>query len=263
MRVNLNLLLLLSVVVLMSSCVSKKKWTQLLSDKASTDQMLETSKNKVKDLEGKVASLENAQADLQSKYDSEAERAAKLAGEVSQFKTDLESSQASAGEAMSKLKLSEGELAQLQQSVRAAVSGGGFDTSPRNGRLYVNVGETILFNSGSVRVKRSYNPTLESVAAVLKGNPSLQLIIEGHADNTPVKEGVAYSDNWDVSLARSKSVVRKLVRMGVPEAQLLATGRGEHVPVAFDNSADARKMNRRVDFIVMPNLSSLMSASRP
>jgi len=263
MRVNLNLLLLLSVVVLMSSCVSKKKWTQLLSDKASTDQMLETSKNKVKDLEGKVANLENAQADLQSKYDSEAERAAKLAGEVSQFKTDLESSQASAGEAMSKLKLSEGELAQLQQSVRAAVSGGGFDTSPRNGRLYVNVGETILFNSGSVRVKRSYNPTLESVAAVLKGNPSLQLIIEGHTDNTPVKAGVAYADNWDVSLARAKSVVNKLVKMGVPEAQLLATGRGEHVPVAFDNSAEAKKMNRRVDFIVMPNLSSLMSASRP
>jgi len=255
--------MLLSIVVLMSSCVSKKKWTQLLSDKASVDSMLEAEKNKVKELEGKITGLEGAQADLQSKYDSEAERAERLAGEVSQFKMDLESSQSTAADAMSKLKLNEGQLAELQTKVRAAVSGGGFDLSPRDGRLYVNAGETILFNSGSVRVKRSYNPTLESVANVLKGNPSLRLIIEGHADNTPVKAGVAYADNWDVSLARSKAVVKKLIRMGVPESQLLPTGRGEHVPVAADDSAEARKMNRRVDFIVMPNLSSLMSASRP
>jgi len=252
--------MLLSIVVLMSSCVSKKKWTQLLSDKASVDSMLEAEKNKVKDLEGKITSLEGAQADLQSKYDSET---ARLEGENSKFKMDLESSQSTAAEAMSKLKLNESQLADLQAKVGSAVSGGGFDLSPKDGRLYVNVGETILFNSGSVRVKRAYDPTLESVANVLKGNPSLRLIIEGHADNTPVKAGVAYADNWDVSLARSKAVVKKLLRMGVSEMQLLPTGRGEHVPVASDDSAESRKMNRRVDFIVMPNLSSLMSASRP
>lgn len=263
MKVNFNLLMLLSIVLLMSSCVSKKKWTQLLSDKASVDSMLETEKNKVKDLEGKVAGLENDQADLQSKYDSEAERAERLAGEVSQFKMDLESSQSAATDAMSKLKLNEGQLADLQAKVGAAMSGGGFDLSPRDGRLYVSAGETILFNSGSVRVKRSYNPTLESIANVLKGNPSIRLIIEGHTDDVPVKAGVGYSDNWDVSLARSKAVVKKLIRLGVPQNQLLPTGRGEYVPVAADNSAESRKMNRRVDFIVMPNLSSLMSASRP
>lgn len=263
MKVNFNLLMLLSIVVLMSSCVSKKKWTQLLSDKASVDSMLEAEKNKVKDMEGKIATLESDQADLQSKYDSEAERAARLASEASQFKMDLESSQTTATEAMSKLKLSEGQLADLQAKVGAAVSGGGFDLSPRDGRLYVNVSEPILFNSGSVRVKRSYNPMLENVANVLKGNPSLRLIIEGHSDNVPVKAGVAYADNWDVSIARSKAVVKKLIRLGVPENQLLPTGRGEYVPVASDDSAESRKMNRRVDFIVMPNLSSLMSASRP
>ena len=260
MRVNLNLVMLLSIVVLLSSCVSKKKWNQLLSDKAATDQMLEAEKAKNKELEGKVAGLETAQADLQSKYDAET---ARLANEISQFKSDLESSQATAGEAMAKLKLSEEQLAELKTSVRSAVSGGGFDLSPRDGRLYVTMADPILFNSGSVRVKRAYNSSLDSLANVLKGNPSLRLIIEGHADNIPVKEGVAYADNWDVSLARAKAVVKKLVRMGVSENQLLPTGRGEHVPVATDNSAEARKMNRRVDFIVMPNLSELISAAKP
>lgn len=260
MRLNLNLLMLLSIVVLMSSCVSKKKWTQLLSEKESADQMLAAEKAKTAELEGKVAGLESDQAALQSKYDTET---ARLANEVSQFKTDLESSQATATEAMSKLKLSETDLATLQTNVRSAVSGGGFDLSPRDGRLFVTMAEPILFNSGSVRVKRSYNPTLESVAAVLKGNPSLRLIIEGHSDNVPVKAGVAYSDNWDVSLARAKSVVKKLTRMGVSPSQLLPTGRGEYNPLSSDNSAESRKMNRRVDFIVMPDLTTLVSAARP
>lgn len=258
MRVKSNVLLLLSFIVLMSSCVSKKKWTQLLSDKEMTDQMLADEKGKVKDLEGKVANLETAQADLQSKYEEETTR---LAGEINQVKNDLETSSATAGEAMSKLKLSEGELQQLKTNVSAAVSGGGFDLAPREGRLYVTTPQSILFNSGSVRVKRDYNPTMESIANILKGNPSLHLIIEGHSDNVPVKAGVAYADNWDVSLARAKSVVKKLIKMGVQESQLLPTGRGEYLPVAGDNSAESRKMNRRVDFIVMPNLASLLSAS--
>ena len=256
MRLNLNLLMLLSIVVLMSSCVSKKKWTQLLSEKESADQMLAAEKAKTSELEGKVAGLESDQAALQ-------EETARLANEVSTFKTDLESSQASAAEAMSKLKLSESDLASLKTKVQSAVSGGGFDLTPKNGRLFVSMAEPILFNSGSVRVKRDYNPSLESMAAVLNGNPALRLIIEGHSDNVPVKAGVAYSDNWDVSLARAKSVVKKLVKMGVSPNQLLPTGRGEFDPVTSDDSADSRKMNRRVDFIVMPDLSTLISAARP
>jgi len=64
-------------------------------------------------------------------------------------------------------------------------------------------------------------------------------------------------------LARAKSVVKKLTRMGVSPAQLLPTGRGEYDPLSADNSAASRKMNRRVDFIVMPDMSSLISAARP
>lgn len=254
MRLNLNLFMLLSIVVLMSSCVSKKKWTQLLSEKETADQMLAAEKAKTAELEGKVAGLEADQAALK-------EETARLANEVSQFKTDLESSQASAAEAMSKLKLSESELASLKTNVQSAVSGGGFDLSPKDGRLFVTMAEPILFNSGSVRVKRDYNATLESMANVLKGNPSLRLIIEGHTDDVPVKAGVAYADNWDVSLSRAKSVVNKLTKMGVSPNQLLPTGRGEYDPLSAETTAESRKMNRRVDFIVMPDLSTLISAA--
>ena len=257
MRANLNLfILLLAVVVALPSCVSKKKWTDLLSDKEATDKMLDAEKKKNQELEAKVASLESAQADLESKN-------SQMAEEMNKFKMDLETSQATASQAMSKLKLTEGELQELKAKVSTAVSGGGFDLTPKNGRLYVTMEEPILFGSSSVRIKRMYTPTLEKIAEVLKGDPSLRLIIEGHADNVPVKAGVAYSDNWDVSLARAKAVVNKLTKMGVSPNQLLPTGRGEYDPHSADNTAEARTLNRRVDFIVMPDLEELISASKP
>jgi len=263
MRANFNMfILLLAVVVMLPSCVSKKKWTELMTNKTTVDQLLDDERKKSKMLEGQLADLNAAKDDLQSKYDSEAERAAKLAGEVDKFKMDLETSQATAADAMEKLKLSAGEMSALKAKVGSAISGGGFALSPRSGRLYVGM-EPILFNSGSTRVKRQYNPTLESVANILKGNPSLRLIVEGHADNVPVKAGVAYADNWDVSLARAKSTVQKLIKLGVSATQLLPTGRGDHVPYIADDSAEARKANRRVDFIVMPDVSSLMTVSKP
>ena len=263
MRANLNMfILLLAVVVMLPSCVSKKKWTELMTNKTTVDKLLDDERKKAKMLEGELADLKTAQADLQSKYETEAERATRLAGEVDKFKMDLETSQATAADVMEKLKLSDGEMAALKAKVGSAISGGGFALSPRSGRLYVGM-EPVLFNSGSTRVKREYTPTLESIANILKNNPSLRLIVEGHADNVPVKTGVAYADNWDVSLARAKATTKKLLKLGVAPNQLLPTGRGDNVPYIADDSAEARKANRRVDFIVMPDLSSLMTVSKP
>ena len=263
MRANLNMfILLLAVVVMLPSCVSKKKWTELMTNKTTVDQLLDDERKKSKMLEGQLAEMTTAQADLQSKYETVEERATRLAGEVDKFKMDLETSQASAADVMEKLKLNEGEMSALKAKVGSAISGGGFALSPRSGRLYVGM-EPILFGSGSVRVKREYNPTLENVANILKNNPSLRLIVEGHTDNVPVKAGVAYADNWDVSLARAKSTTKKLIKLGVAPNQLLPTGRADNVPYMSDDTAEARKANRRVDFIVMPDMTSLMTVSKP
>ena len=140
MRANFNMfILLLAVVVMLPSCVSKKKWTELMTNKTTVDQLLDEERKKSKMLEGELADLKSAQADLQSKYETEAERATRLAGEVDKFKMDLETSQATAADAMEKLKLNEGEMSALKAKVASAISGGGFALSPRGGGLYVGM----------------------------------------------------------------------------------------------------------------------------
>ena len=69
--------------------------------------------------------------------------------------------------------------------------------------------------------------------------------------------GAAYRDNWELSLARAMSVVRRLLRDGVSEEQLSAVGKGEFMPANNENSSDARAQNRRVEIVVTPKLGEI------
>lgn len=71
------------------------------------------------------------------------------------------------------------------------------------------------------------------------------LQVDGHTDDVPVS-GV-YRDNWQLSTERALSVVRYLIRQGVPADKLAATGYGEFQPIAQGTSADARSRNRRIE----------------
>ena len=73
-----------------------------------------------------------------------------------------------------------------------------------------------------------------------------------------MKEGVGF-DNWDLSVRRSMTVVRTLIREGVAPEQITAAGSGEFSPVVSDDasSTEAREKNRRTEFIIVPNLSEL------
>jgi len=95
------------------------------------------------------------------------------------------------------------------------------------------------------------------LANMLKGNPSVALIIEGHTDDKQILDGKAYKDNWDLSVARATEVIRALINMGVNPDQLIASGRGENMPVADNETADGRALNRRTEAILVPNIGKL------
>ena len=77
-------------------------------------------------------------------------------------------------------------------------------------------------------------------------------MVEGHTDNVPYHEGVL-ADNWDLSVKRATSVVRILQgEYGIPPAHMTAAGRGEHIPVAVNETEEGRALNRRTRIIILP-----------
>jgi chemotaxis protein MotB len=98
---------------------------------------------------------------------------------------------------------------------------------------------------------------LGKLAQVLNKQTEIDVYIEGHTDNVPIKTAV-YQDNWDLSVIRATSVVRILTETyGVAPMQIQPCGRGEFKPVATNETAEGRAKNRRTEIIMAPRLDKL------
>jgi chemotaxis protein MotB len=128
----------------------------------------------------------------------------------------------------------------------------------RDGKVYLSLSNKLLFKSGSIDVESKGQDAIRILGEVLVKNPEIDVMVEGHTDNVPIKTA-QYRDNWDLSVARATTIVRLLTtNFKVPPTRLTAAGRGEFVPKASNDSADGRAMNRRTEIILTPNLEKIL-----
>ena len=86
--------------------------------------------------------------------------------------------------------------------------------------------------------------------------PDQPIGIEGHTDNQPIAKS-GWKDNWELSLARARSVLTTLVAHGVAPNRIAATGYGEYRPISSNDTAKGRAKNRRVEIVVWPQGTSM------
>ena len=96
---------------------------------------------------------------------------------------------------------------------------------------------------------------LMEVAVILRQFPDRRFMVAGHSDNQPVKE--TYKDNWELSMARALVVTRFLVEAKMNAKNIVAAGYGEHDPIAKNATPEGRRENRRIEIILLPDLSEL------
>ena len=129
----------------------------------------------------------------------------------------------------------------------------------KNGKVYVSMSDKLLFKSGSATVEAKGVSALKVLADVLNKNTDIDILIEGHTDSIPIKTAL-YNDNWDLSVARSTSIVRTLTTdYKVPPTRLTASGKGEFSPRSKNSTPEGRASNRRTEIILSPKLDEIMS----
>jgi len=117
--------------------------------------------------------------------------------------------------------------------------------------------DKLLFKSGSASVESKGKEAIETLASVLQKNPDIDILIEGHTDNVPIKTA-NYKDNWDLSAARAIAIVRLLEAKNIDQKKLTAAGRGEFLPRASNETTEGKALNRRTEIILSPKLDELM-----
>jgi len=124
--------------------------------------------------------------------------------------------------------------------------------------LVITVVGDLLFDSGKAKIRTEAYPLLNKVSAILKDNMAqFNVGIEGHTDNIPIKHS-GWKTNWELSTSRALSVLHYLVKdQGIAPERLSAIGYGEYRPVASNETKDGRKQNRRVEIVILPNVTKV------
>jgi chemotaxis protein MotB len=131
------------------------------------------------------------------------------------------------------------------------------------GVVYIDISDKLLFTSGSYVITDRAKEVLGKVAKVLKAQPDIEFMVEGHTDNVKFAKGVLL-DNWDLSVHRATAVVRTLQNQyGLNPAHIAAAGRGEFLPVAPNDTPAGRAANRRTRIVILPQLDQFFKLLEP
>lgn len=223
------------------------------------------------DSEELLAYLQKLQEDLQAREDAliESER------DLTARKAELQNAISELTAAQAQLETQSRRLMELEQALarkdsassalRKAIADAltGFDQSQlkvhiKNGKVYVSMEEKLLFGSGSYQVSAEGASAIRQVANVLGEKKDINIMIEGHTDPVPYRSGVLL-DNWDLSVKRATSVTRILLENSeVNPSRVIAAGRGPHVPLVTNETAEGKRKNRRTEIILTPRLDQIL-----
>ena len=242
MNLTLRMLLLVMIAsVALPSCVSKKKFQQLMDEKSALANTLSESQKKVNMLEEKVTGLESDMTSQKTQFEKD------IAG----LRKDIDSAKMDADKAKKALADKDAELAKIKKDIKDAFGlGSDVAVTNQNGEMVVSLANPVNYPSGSARLNRDSRKAVESLAATMKNNPSMHLLIEGHADSD--KFPSSGYNNWDLSVDRAMNVVKKLVKLGVDPAQLTVAGRGDAAPSVPNDSKANKAKNRRTEAKASP-----------
>lgn len=128
------------------------------------------------------------------------------------------------------------------------------------GVVYIDISDKLLFKSGSYDVTDKAKQVLSKVATVLKNQPDIEFMVEGHTDNVPYKGNGILLDNWDLSVKRATTIVRMLqVDYGIPPEKMSAAGRGEYNPLNNNDNPESKATNRRTRIVILPQLDQFFN----
>jgi chemotaxis protein MotB len=208
--------------------------------------------------------LQTTQGDLTTKEQRLKELEASVSQQrqdVNKLQAELEARNARLIEMEQMLHQKDQVLDELREKVADALlgfEGQGLSVTRKNGKVYVSMEEQLLFKSGSTVVDPNGVRALKQLSQVLARNPEINIMIEGHTDDVPFRQGSSIKDNWDLSVLRATSIVRILLDgSGIDPTRLTVAGRGEYFPVDPARTPEARRKNRRTEIILSPDLSEV------
>jgi len=237
-------------LTLLSACVSSSKF----------DEQVARNEQLTQELAGLNLTLEEAQAQnrtLEGDLDASRKTIESLDLHTRNLAAEVEQERLAREATMEKMQSS---YSQLQRQMQSEIERGEITISELEGRLTVNMVDSILFPSGSAKIKKEGLEVLKRVADIVKEVDDKDIEVEGHTDNVPISDRIkkTFPSNWELSTARAVTVVRFLEEHGVNGDRLTAVGHGEFRPIADNTTRKGRAQNRRIQIVLVPKTQRIV-----
>jgi len=265
---KIAVLLVLASLVL-SSCVSNKKYAELEGNYSKKNQELVDTKAELMkcqvENESKIAALNQQVLDLRSDK-------AKTLEYVDNLTVLSKSASDNIKETLTQMGKKDEYIKYIQKAVtkkdsinlalgfklKSVLKDGFTDediqVSVEKTVVYISIADKLLFKSGSSTISANAKTVLGKVAEVIAAQPNLEVMVEGYTDNKPINTNCV-QDNWDLSVSRATSVIRVLHNdFKINPARLVAAGRSEYTPLESNDTVEGRARNRRTRIVLMPKL---------
>jgi len=148
------------------------------------------------------------------------------------------------------------EYKNLLSRFQSLIDAGKLKVKIVDGRMVVALTSDVLFSPGSAALSKDGKANIQEVAKLLAGIPERKFQIEGHTDNVPIHTD-AFPSNWELASARALTVLKTMVDAGMPADRVSAASFGDSKPAASNDTPDGKAQNRRIEIVVVPDLSSL------
>jgi len=263
----------LGATLLLSSCVSQKKYAELEAKAKETQDLLNSATVKLNTcLEEKATAssrlqtLEDQNAFLKANNQELINNMGNLTTLTTKGAENLEKSLESLQEKdLTIRKLNDAitrrdsvnlSLVQSLKGVLGNLDDEDIEISVEKGVVFVSISDKLLFSSGSYNITSKAKNVLGKVAQVVNNKPDFEFMVEGHTDDVPYGRKGNILDNWDLSVKRATAVVRVLQNdYKVDPKRMTAAGRAEYVPV----STTEKSKNRRTRIVVLPKIDQFYS----
>jgi len=268
-----TLLLVVATAAVLGGCVTKSAYRDLENEYRGYRTQAEE-RDRVH--QAAIKDLERALAEERARYEQLAAEQVRLEGAIEALnadkarlvsdKTRLEAAEAEMRQALDEMvqrkAAAESRIAEynaLLDRFKALIDAGKLKVRIIDGQMVVQLATDVLFASGSADLSKDGAAAIVEVTAILATLPDRTFQVAGHTDNVPIRTS-RYPSNWELAFDRAITVVRTMVDAGMPAPRVGATSYGEFRPAAANDSDEGKAQNRRIEIIVVPDLSKLPGA---
>lgn len=148
------------------------------------------------------------------------------------------------------------EFKKLLNSFKALIDAGKLKVKVVRGRMVVELPSDVLFASGSIDLSEAGKASIAEVGTIFVTMKDREFQIEGHTDDQPIRTA-RFPSNWELAAGRAIAVSQILIKSGLPPERVSAASFGEFRPVAANDKPESRAHNRRIEIVLVPDLSKV------